>query len=53
MLQSFFNLVALKPDEENRLRWKRQVEANIEGHDLLNHITVEAIPKKFATIIVQ
>lgn len=49
VLQSFSNLVLLKLDEENYLPSKERAETTIEGHDLLNHLTGESIPMKFAT----
>ena len=49
IVQNFSSPIALKLDEENYLRWKKQVEATIEGYDLLKHITGEEIPEKFAS----
>ena len=49
MVHTLSNPVALKLDEENYLPWRQQVESTIEGHNLLNHITGEGIPRKFAS----
>ena len=48
-VHTFSNPVALKLDEENYLPWRQQPKATIEGHDLLNHIKGERIPRKLAS----
>ncbi|KAL4381771.1 hypothetical protein AHAS_Ahas04G0166800 [Arachis hypogaea] len=44
--QDFTTPIAMKLDEDNFLRWKYQVESMIEGYELLDHITEDAIPEK-------
>ena len=40
----------MKFNEENYLPWKQQAEATIEGHDLMQFITGEGIPRRYATV---
>ncbi|XP_052113029.1 uncharacterized protein LOC127744777 [Arachis duranensis] len=39
--------IYMKLDDDNFLQWKDQVEALIEGNDLLDHVIGSRIPHKF------
>ena len=53
VVHTFSNPIALTLDEENYLPWRQQAKATIKGHNLLNHIIGEGIPRKFASKVDQ